>query len=172
MFKENKGVTIISLVLTIVILVILTSVSFTTGSSLIKNTRIGRILSSMNLVKAKAEMRYEEYQFSENEEILGTKATGIVNISQYEKDLITEKLNEENITPDEFDNWDWYIWNKTDLTKEGLDSNMLAENECFYVNYKYNQILYSAGTAHDVEGETIYFYSSVGLSSIYGEDID
>ena len=169
MLKSNKGVTIIALVTTIVILIILTGVSLTAGYSSLEKVRVGRIITNMTLVKAKADNLYEEYQFSNDETILGEKSKISnlnVTLSDVEKTLIQNAaLENKNISSD-LSNWDWYLWNKEKLQEQGLDSKILKNNEVFYVNYESGEVLYSTGTVHDNNGEKTNYYSFTGLNNI------
>ena len=75
---------------------ILTGVSLTSGVSVVRQIRIGRIISNMKLIQTKAEMIYEEYQFYNNDENYLVKAdentyvlaTMDMNITQEEIDMI------------------------------------------------------------------------------------
>ena len=73
MLKNNKGITILALIITILVLLVLTSVSLGTGYSVITDIKLGRTVANMALVKAKAETIYEQSQFSGNEEDMEEK---------------------------------------------------------------------------------------------------
>ena len=153
MQRNDKGVTMIILIITIIILVILTGVSLNTGYSVMRDIRVGRVISNMLLVKAKVETIYEEYQFSEDESVLvGNVTETIPNISQQEKYKMGMK-----------DDWKWYQLKKDDLRQQGLNEDILGENEFFYVNYEHSEIVYSKGTTYD----NIMYYSLTGLNSVY-----
>ncbi len=160
MVKKEKGVTLVTLVITIILLGILAGVSANTGYSVIKDMRIGRIIANMTLVRAKVETIYEQYQFSEEEEdLVGTKVTEIDFLSEEEKKLIEEKAGNT-----EFANLVWYEWNANDLRSQGLDVNLLGNDEKFYINYENSEIIYSKGTAYRTK---IKYYSMTGLNYIY-----
>ena len=92
MQRNDKGITMLVLVITIVILVILTGVSINTGYSVLRDIRVGRIISNMVLVKAKVETIYEEYQFSGDEkDLVGEKNKNIPELSEAEKSMIRNK---------------------------------------------------------------------------------
>lgn len=147
MVKNNRGITILGLIITILILVILTGVSINMGFSTIKEIRVGRIISNMTMVKAKVETIYEENQF--NQTPLIGEATTLLELSKEEK---------ERVGMD--DSWNWYKWTSVTLQNQGLDPQMLAENEFFLVNYEHAEIVYSKGTSLDGK---ITYHSLTGL---------
>ncbi len=163
MQKNNKGITLISLVLTILLLGILATVSINTGFSITKDIRVGRIISNMVLVKAKVEVIDEQYEFSENEEDLaGEKmGAGLNFVSEQEKQII-----EKNAESEDFDSWIWYRWDSETLKLQGLEKNILAKGEYYYINYEHHEIIYSNGTSHNNEK----YYSLSGLNEIYKND--
>lgn len=156
MQKNQKGVTIMALVITILLLIMLTAVSLNTGYSVLKDIRVGRIISHMVLVKAKAETIYEQHQFN-REELIGTP-TQIDFLSEEEKGKILEKTEKGN-----FEQLTWYQWDANTLISQGLDANLLGNDEYFYVNYEFAEIVYSQGTSFDSQT----YYSLTGLNQMY-----
>lgn len=147
MLKNKKGITILALMITVIVLLILTGVSVNMGFSIIKNVRAGRLISNMAMVKAKAQTIYEENEFDETS-LVGEECE-IIDLSDEEKQLL------------KIDNtWKWYKWNANILKEQGLDTQMLGKSEYFFVNYEHEEILYSRGTSLD--GKTTY-HSLTGL---------
>lgn len=103
MLKNEKGITILVLVITIVIMIIITGVSVNNGFLVIKEVRLGRIISNMTMVKAKVETIYEQNQFNQTP-LVGTPSSIITDLSEKEKELLEE--DEEDIN-----HWTWYKWN-------------------------------------------------------------
>lgn len=172
MLKSNKGVTILALVITIILLLILAGVSVNTGFSVVKDVRVGRIISNMALVQAKVEVIDEDYHFYNNdtdylvgEEVYKIDSTtyqlGNAKLSAEEIKMIAQnaQVNEADVF-----NWEWYKWDASILEAQGLDKEMLDENEFFYVNYENAEIVSSEGTSYD---NTNYFYSMTGLNNLY-----
>lgn len=159
--KNNKGVTLLMLAITVIVLSILSSVSITTGSKLIKEVRISRIISCMNLVMAKVGDIYENYQFDPiTNDLVGIEETSLSELSDDEKAIIAEK-NEVEV--DALDTWVWYTWDSETLKEQGLDSDMLGPGEYYYINYEHKEILYSVGTEHN----HVIYHSYTGLSSLF-----
>ncbi len=159
MLKKNKGITMIVLVMTILLLIILTGVSVNTGYSVVKDIKIGRIISDMSLVKAKTETIYEQWQFSGNDADLVGQEVTIDFLSAEEIELI-----EQNAGNSDFTTWKWYQWDVSTLQTQGLDPTLLSGEEYFYVNYEHSEILYSKGTSYK---KGTKYYSMTGLNDLY-----
>lgn len=133
MLKNNKGVTLTVLVVTIIVIIILAGVTISSSDSLIKNTKVKNMVTNMYLIQAKAEALYEEYQFNGTETVLrGEHVTGA-------------DLNIYNVV----DNGKWYKWDKTTITQLGFDENMLSSGGDFIVNYATGEVIYTKGLKDD-----------------------
>lgn len=159
--KNDKGITIIALLITVILLIMLAGVSVNSGYSVLKDVRIGRNISNMAFVRAKVDTIYEQYQFSgKAEELIGTKVDKIDFLSNEEIVLIQQRAGNS-----EFANWNWYQWDSDTLKSQGLDENMLGENEYFYVNYEYGEIIYNQGISYRTND--MKYYSLTGLNYLY-----
>ena len=63
--KNNKGITLISLVVMIIVILILVSVATTTGFNVIKESKFNRAVSEMKTMQTKINEIYEEYRSGE-----------------------------------------------------------------------------------------------------------
>ena len=156
MLKNEKGITILILVITIVIMIIITGVSVNNGFLVVKEVRLGRIISNMTMVKAKAETIYEQNQFNQTP-LVGTQSTITTGLSQKEKEMLGEDIAL----------WEWYKWDAETLKTQGLDPEMLRADEYYLVNYQHAEIVYSKGASLDKE--TTY-YSLTGLKHTLEND--
>ena len=86
--KTQKGITMIALVVTIVILIILASISIIEGKKLIKEAKIENILTDMITIKAKVKGYAEEI----NSEVWDLKE----NKEEKIKELFKQKYNIDN----------------------------------------------------------------------------
>lgn len=169
MLKNNKGITILILVVTILLMLILAGVSLNTGFSVLNDMRMGSVVSNMNLVQAKAEVIYENYTFYNNDTdcLVGdgpyqmdhTLQLGDVKLEQEELQLIAQKAE---VSEEEVKNWNWYQWSREDLEAQDLDADMLAEDEMFYINYENAEVIYSTGVS--LEDSKVY-HSITGLKN-------
>lgn len=128
MLKNNKGVTLIMLVITIIVIVILGATTITASDALLKEIKAKNVTTNMILIKAKAEALYEEYSFNgiDESDYVGMKVTDV------------SKYGAENIGK-------WYRWAKSDLTDLGFDENMLKDGGDFIVNYETGEVIYTLG---------------------------
>lgn len=165
MVKNEKGVTLLILVITIIVLFILMGVSFNTGYSTLTNVRAGRVIANMNLIKIKIEDIYEEAQFDDNESLL----VGVDNI----KYSLAEILNQNDMPgiKNEFDNYsnintirDWYEWDEVILKSQGLDTKILKDGGKIFVNYEDSEVIYTKGATVD---NNQYYYTLTALENAF-----
>lgn len=63
MTKDKKGITLVSLVITIIVMLIIFGVTITSGTVLLDNSKKTKIETSLYMVKARAETLLEQYMF-------------------------------------------------------------------------------------------------------------
>lgn len=136
---NNKGITMATLVITIIVMLILAGVTITGSYSLIKKAQLENLKTNMLLIQAKTKTALEEYNFSKDE----SKLIG-VQIQEIDTDKIS-KLQKagENYSSD------WYCLNQEELNNMNLSDVKLPENEYFFVKYNKEdltvEILYTQG---------------------------
>ena len=165
MVKSEKGVTLLILAITIIVLFILMGVSVNTGYNTLTNVRAGRVISNMNLIKVKLEDIYEEAQFNDDESLF----VGVGNT----KYSLAEILNQNNMPgfKDEFDNYNeistirnWYEWNESILKSQGLDTKILKDGGKIFVNYESSEVIYTKGATVD---NNQYYYTLTALENVF-----
>ena len=136
MLKNNKGVTITMLAITVVVILIITGVTISTSDLLIRDTKSKSNISNMYLIRAKTETIYDDYLFSEDSNVLiGSK----VNVSTLADYSITQEETTGNAK--EF----WYEIDYLDLPSLGMDENVLSNGGKFIVNYETGEVIYTNG---------------------------
>lgn len=155
MKKNNKGITLITLVLTVIVIFILASIAIPTGNDLIIKTRMNRYIAIMYLMKIEAEKIYENYEFdNENADLtVNSTAAEIVDIS-----------GTMNLLPNEekslvVSSGTWYKWNKNTLDYLNIDSSKIIKNEddeFFCVNYETGEVLYNNGVVINTNQDIRY----------------
>lgn len=63
MFKQNRGITLVSLVVTVIVMIILIGVTIESGTELIISSKFKTIETNMMLIQSRAEVLYEKYTF-------------------------------------------------------------------------------------------------------------
>ncbi len=167
MLKNNRGVTILALVVTIVIILMLAGISLNSGFSVVDDMRVGRVITNMTLVQAKVQIINEKYSFDNHITLVGAGPYKISSSNQLENITMSQKeikliADKANVSEADVLNWNWYKWNNSDLVSQNLDKNMLGDSEYFYVNYEHAEILYSNKTSKN----NLDYYSMTGLKNI------
>lgn len=144
MLKNEKGITMAMLIVTVVVMVIIATIAVSTGNNLVKKSELADRVSQMQLIQAKAEEIYNEHLYS-NTKLLG------------EEVLIDSDNN--SATPEE----KWYKLSKEDLEKMGIDFK--PTDELYYcVKYDLTQEKNKDGVDKG-ETEEIDVYYSGGYKS-------
>lgn len=149
MKREQKGITIVSLVITIIVLIIITSVTVYTSVSVIKKANLQTINTNMMLIQAKTKTIAEQAKF--NKDTSNYKGTLISNISDNQKIL---KLIDNGIIDDASK---YYLLSNEDLQDLGLQKIDIEDG--YVVNYDTEEVIYVKGFEN--EGNTYYKLSEL-----------
>ncbi len=93
--RENKGVTMLVLVITIIILLIIAGISLSTGGTVIKRSKLENLKTNMLLIKVKAKQYVENANFK-----LGTNPTEeqkVARIEEAKKEFVGEQILDNSI---------------------------------------------------------------------------
>ena len=141
--KNKKGITIIALVITVVIMLILVGVTVKVGTKSIDE-------SEKEDIKTRAKIVKDQFNFKDISSLVGTKFTD---------DTKYEKTNLNPAIPEEQKN-NCYIWTQEDLNNQGLASINSDESKFYVVYYGDNntEVYYSIGvdgkySLTDLQGE-------------------
>ena len=115
--SSEKGITIIALVITVVLMLILVGVGINYGGDALDRARLEDIRTDMISIKTKAKIIVEQYNFKDIESLPGSELT--------EEELQTLNLSEENS-----DNI--RKWSSSDLSSQNLSS---IEGDKYVVKY-------------------------------------
>jgi len=153
MRKNERGITMVSLVITMVVLGIITGITIFTGMGIIKQVELQTINTNMMLIQAKVKTIAEQAKFNKD-------------TNNYLGDLVSEISGNDDI--DELievgvieDSSKCYLISQSDLNNMGLNQVDIAEG--YVVNYETEEIIYVKGFEND--GNTYYKLSETrGLS--------
>lgn len=159
--KNNKGITMIVLVITIVILLIIVGISIGTGGNVIKETQLENLKTNMLLIKVKGKEYVENANFN-----LGTKFS---EATEEEKTARIAKAKSElkgqemqsisipgqniNISEDNAKNIYYYKLTTEDLANMGL-TNLKSDDKNGWYIIKY-----------DVANEQVEIYNTKGFKA-------
>ena len=81
--KENQGITLIALVITIIVLSILIGITLYSGTGAIRQTQQNKLFTELGMVQHAVMERYYQYTITQDVNLLiGTEATTVQNIAQ------------------------------------------------------------------------------------------
>ena len=150
MWKSEKGITLVALGITVMIMIILLGASMGT-SNIIKTTQNQKIITNMVLIQNQIRIISDKADFyGSNSYYAGTPYAQSSEKTKFENILTQLEKTQGYI----------YILSKTDLANLGLNSISLSESEAYAVNYKTLEVIYSVGIESD--GETLYRLSELG----------
>ncbi len=121
--KKNKGITMVALVITIVILLIIAGISIGTGNNIIKQTEIENIKTNMLLIKVKG-LEYAEnanFKLGTNIDTIKEGEEKSNRIQKAKAELKGEEIVDAN-----------QLSNKIGITQE----NLVEENATYIYYYK------------------------------------
>ena len=145
MLRNEKGVTMEMLIITVIVMVVVASIAMTAGSNLRKKTELADRVSQMQLIQAKAEEIYNEHLYK-GSKLLGQEVT----------------LNEG----DEIRNEKWYKLSSEDMKSMGIDFTPTDE---YYYCVKYDLTEENSEEGVDKEDiDPIDVYYSGGYESTNG----
>lgn len=145
MLRNEKGVTMAMLIITVIVMVVVASIAMTAGSNLRKKTELADRVSQMQLIQAKAEEIYNEHLYK-GSKLLGQEVT----------------LNEG----DEIRNEKWYKLSSEDMKSMGIDFTPTDE---YYYCVKYDLTEENSEEGVDKEEvDPIDVYYSGGYESTNG----
>ena len=143
---NKKGITLTSLVITIIVMLILIGV---TSIEILQNAARQKILTNMLLIQTKAKIITEKVSFNNDTSIyVGTPLNGNATIAN--GTLTNSELNNEPV----------YILTQNALNSIGLSSITLNTNDVYLVNYKDDEVIYTNGVKLK-DGRTVYKLSEI-----------
>ena len=160
---KNKGITLVALTITIIILLIIAGISINIGGNMIKKANLEAIKTNMLLIQAKAKQYVEEANFKmgknpDNEKIQSVRTE--IYIDKAKLDVATNEIkNKINVTGDNF-----YVLtkdeNKDTYSEWGLNKIELEDNEDYVIGFDENNL-------------TVEVYNTLGFNGKYSlTDID
>lgn len=115
--KLNKGITIIALVITVILMLILAGVGIHFGSDAIDKAKLEDIKTNMISIKTKAKIIAEQYNFKDRETLVGSSLTD----EEIQKLSLGDKESSQVLK-----------WSQEDLNSQGLTT---IEADTYVVYY-------------------------------------
>ena len=155
MKRENKGVTLIALTVTIIVTLILASVATYSGVGIIRQSKFNKFTTEMKIVQTEVNELYDRYSNGEDSVLTIGKALD----EQAEKVFISGVTGETNKTG-------YRIYDKNTLETLGIED----VEEKYIVNVEKRSVISYDGFKY--EGETYYTLNQIpgGLYTVNYED--
>ena len=140
-FEDNRGITLVALVVTIIVLLILAGIGINTGISSMEKVKLEELKTNMLLIEAKARECVEEANFrmggSTEDTVVDPVRTEI-----YETNNKLEKADSTNVPniPAEIDLDNCYIITQKTFELWGLNKIKLSEDEKYLVKFNESEI--------------------------------
>jgi len=154
MYKENKGVTLISVMIVVIVMLMLIGIGLSTGTDLIRDTKLKAGATTMLLISAKVNSIAENYNFNQDNELLGTKLeVGSNDLNSF--GVISKGAEQDDM---------WYMWRYDELYSCGIETNLVEqgkEDTCFIVNYYSGEVIYSLGFEYLNQYKRLYSLSEI-----------
>lgn len=162
--KNKKGITLVSLIITIVILLILASIATYSGISVIKSSRLTAFVTELKIMQTQVNAMYEENGGKDplgeeiikgNSEEVAEKASIVfTNLAKWWNKQNGESKNAAEIMEE------YKYWSKEKIQELGIDVE-----QSFFVNLKKRSVVSSEG--FEYEGVVYYTLEQFEDSSLY-----
>ena len=140
-FEDNRGITLVALVVTIIVLLILAGIGINTGISSMEKVKLEELKTNMLLIEAKARECVEEANFRMG---ATTDETIVESVRKeiYEVNNKLEKANSTNVPNSlgEIDLTDCYVITQETFDLWGLNKIKLSEDEKYLVRFNEKEI--------------------------------
>ena len=141
--KSEKGITMVALVLTIIVMSILAGIVISSGSKQIKKAELQDLITNMLLIQAKAKIGIEEVVFktaniTDEERINEIKRENLLGTCIMDEGPIHIDIGD--ILPNEKQD-DWYYLGNSDLEEIGLYELKNVNDEEVYYMYRFDSNL-------------------------------
>lgn len=146
---NNKGITLIALVITIIVLLVIAGITITGAITGVDKSTNQKLETELKMVQHAVFERYTKYSLTKDTSLLvGTE----VEKTEFPTDVTLQYANEE-----EYNNFDpekkYYEISSSDFSKLGI-SNL---EDTYIVNYKTGEVYNK--TSKKSSGENLYIYS-------------
>lgn len=143
-YKSNSGITIITLIVTIIIMVMLAAFTIEFGKGEVERTKLEDLKTTMLLIKGRAQIVVDKESFGEDYD-----NTGMVELANA---VGYNTSNLQNIFND-IDTSNLYIWEQIAMDNNNIQVT-ITKTDFFVIDYSTGEIYYSLGYTY--EGNTYY----------------
>ena len=155
--NKNRGITLASLVITIIVLLIIAGISVYSGTDIIKRAKLEELKTNMLLIETKAKECVENANFKlgKIDNLGDDEKTNRINEAKKElKGIEITEADNINIEPSDYNNY-YYKLTEDNLKDMGLSNIKLSDtNELYIVKY-------------DIQNAKVEIYNTKGYEGKY-----
>lgn len=145
--RENKGITLVALVISIIVLLIISGISITGSLHGDKEAKSAEQISELNIIQHAILERYTRVQLTK-EELPGT------TITKADVQEVIDDINNKSGEHIQLKGTEYKELNKSDLETLGIN----GEKNIFIVNYKTGEVINKTARVTNLN-EALYIYS-------------
>jgi len=152
MLKNKKGITLVSIIITIIVMIILAGIGIAT-SDIIGRAYTQKITSNMILIQTKVKILMEKASFNQDTSTyyLGRKLKDQPNKSQIAGQALSASELEEDTL---------YVYDKETLESMGLEGIELYNDQVYIINYANGEVIFPDGLKNSL-GTIVYRLSDL-----------
>lgn len=121
MLRNKKGITLISLTVTVLVMLIILGITVSTADNLLRETDMRKLKTNLYLIEARAQTLLDDYLFDGTDKLGDTTS----------KDITTYGWSEDTTK------FIYRQWDSEDLKEQGIDTSNVAQNEVFIIKYDF-----------------------------------
>ena len=153
--KNNRGITMIALILTIIIMLILASITVNIGTSEIEKAKLEDLKTTMLSIKGRVKIIVDKLAFEDTFDNTGMLAYD-------DATLYTSNIPGELKVILEEDTSNLYIWDQTAMENNNITDVEITEEDFFIMDYETKEVYYSQGFEYNDE----VYYSLTELQEL------
>lgn len=151
--KNNKGITLVALIITIIVMSIIIGITVSSGGGLLQKSKMTDYIGYMKLVKARADVKIEDDIFE------GKTIEGLTY--SFGESAVTNEIAKKGYYLNRYKK---IKWNPDKIAEQGIDKNILGTTEYFVIVFDEDtmetvDVIYSTGCGY--EGDRYYSLSDM-----------
>ena len=168
MIKENKGITLLALTLTIIVLLILAGISINEGIDIMSDTRENKQLEELAIIQHAILEKYASYKLTGNKDVLAGEAMDYTSVSTIIEEINSElnleedskiSLKQKEYNSSDLDISEYYYELTPTQLKEIKELNITKAADTYIVNYKTGEVINVTQKATN-KGTPLYIYAT------------
>lgn len=135
--NSKNGVTLTILVVTIIVMLILFGITFTTATDLLKNSQKNKMKTMLYMVQSRGEALLDDFVFNNDDGSGGVVASSLTDETKL-SELGGTASNESDLSGVGYvsgTNYIYRTWTEATLLSQGIDTKNLAEGDTIIVQY-------------------------------------